>query len=144
MIRRGGPKDYKVVDALWREAGLFPPTENPKAYLKDDDSHIFLVYEQDGKVVAAAVGLRFGPLANVASIAVHPNYQRRGIGTKLLNELCKQLQQKGAKIAILSLNTLSDKKQLDKFYRKNGFKGIRGVYLKRLTKNKRTKIHLII
>ena len=143
MIRKGGPKDYKVVDALWREAGLFPPTENPKAYLKDDDNHIFLVYEQDGKVVAAAVGLRFGPLANVASIAVHPNYQRRGIGTKLLNELCKQLQQKGAKIAILSLNTLSDKKQLDKFYKKNGFKGIRGVYLKRLTKNKWTKIYLI-
>jgi len=60
---------------------------------EDVETHIlnFLIAEKDG-TVAGACGLSFGPgpLVEVRSLAVVPEYYRQGIGTALVNECIVQ------------------------------------------------------
>ncbi len=60
---------------------------------EDIATHIdtFLVAEEEGKV-AGSCSLSFGPgpIVEIRSLAVRPEYSRRGIGTALTNECIKQ------------------------------------------------------
>ncbi len=65
---------------------LFRSREDVCAHIQD-----FLIVEKDGRI-AGACGLSFGPgsLVEVRSLAVLPDYYRRGIGTALVNECIVQ------------------------------------------------------
>ena len=53
--------------------------------------HTFLICEQDGQLVGAcSLKNDWNPLVEVRSLAVHPCYNRRGIGTALVQECIEE------------------------------------------------------
>lgn len=53
--------------------------------------HTFLISEQDGQLVGAcSLKNDWNPLVEVRSLAVHPQYNRQGIGTALVKECIEQ------------------------------------------------------
>lgn len=53
--------------------------------------HTFLISEQDGQLVGAcSLKNDWKPLVEVRSLAVHPQYNRQGIGTALVKECIEQ------------------------------------------------------
>jgi ribosomal protein S18 acetylase RimI-like enzyme len=76
----------------------FPEVDGPEAMkrVKSCSAAIFLVCEVDGKVVGAVRGTYDGSRAIIHQLSVHPAYQRRGIGTALVKEIVKRLQERRA------------------------------------------------
>jgi ribosomal protein S18 acetylase RimI-like enzyme len=75
-----------------------PEIDGPGAMLRicDCDAAEFLVAEEDGRAVGLIRGVFDGSRAIVHVISVHPDYQRRGIGTALVSEIAKRFQAQGA------------------------------------------------
>ena len=90
---------YQIVEILKlnKQYG-FPEVDGPEAMrrVKACDAAVFLVCEMDGRVVAVARGNYDGSRAIIHQLSVHPAYQRRGIGTALVEEIMKRFQQMGA------------------------------------------------
>lgn len=101
-------------DAEWFEALLSVRSRRRKV----------LVAELGGRVVGYVVAYRHGRVAYIDSIAVEPECRGLGVGSKLLNELERELRGDGAVVAALSVKD-SNKRALD-FYLRNGYvlKGI--------------------
>ena len=58
----------------------------------------FIVVELNGEVVGYAIGtMRWGGVGHVLAIAVDPPYQKRGIGSMLMENLVGRLRAGGAK-----------------------------------------------
>jgi N-acetylglutamate synthase-like GNAT family acetyltransferase len=76
----------------------FPEVDGPEAMkrVKACSAAVFLVCEIDGRVVGVVRGNYDGSRAIVHQLSVHPAYQRRGIGTALVNEIVKRFRQMGA------------------------------------------------
>jgi len=76
----------------------FPAVDGPEAMrrVKACDAAVFLVCETDGGVVGLARGNYDGSRAMIHQLSVHPAYQRQGIGTALVKEIVRRLQEKGA------------------------------------------------
>lgn len=75
-----------------------PEIDGPEAMIRvsDCDAAEFLVAEEDGHAVGLIRGVFDGSRAIVNLISVHPDYQRRGIGTALVSEIAKKFKAKGA------------------------------------------------
>lgn len=89
-----------------------------------------LMAEMGGAVVGYVIGLtkRWGE-GHVLSLAVHPDYRRRGVATALMKELLERFKSEGARAARLEVQ-VSNKAAIN-LYRKLGFKTIsvaRGYY----------------
>ena len=72
-----------------------------------------------------------GNLALIYHLAVHPDYQRRGIGRALVEEILRRLGARGATYALV-FNHSSHRDALG-FYRRLGFRSIgtfRGLYIR--------------
>ena len=128
-IRRYEPSDN---DAVWQlhwlglaEIGIKPnpgPLDQDfkdieNIYLKDGD---FIVGEIDGKVVASGAlkKVRNG-IAELKRMRVHPDFQSRGFGQAILDELEKRAKRLGFKKIVLDTSKGWIKAQ--KFYKKNGY-----------------------
>lgn len=57
--------------------------------------------------------------ANISKLFVSPEYRRRGIATKLLNECCKIARESGCET--ISLMCLENNKEIIKLYKANSF-----------------------
>ena len=91
-----------------------------EVYLKDGD---FLVGEIEGVVVAMGAFRKIDhETAEVKRMRVDPDYQRRGFGQAIIEELEKRAKKKGYKKIIL--DTSSKWKKAQKFYEKNGYKEV--------------------
>lgn len=66
--------------------------------------------------------------ANIDCLLVHKDYQGKGIGSKLLEVLLEQLKD------IQYINVAPDSRKQIKFYKKAGFKLIKGCYLQKVNK----------
>jgi ribosomal-protein-alanine N-acetyltransferase len=82
----------------------------------------FLVAEVEKKIVGYIIGFCGSEVGIVVSIAVHPNFRRKGIGTKLWKELLKLFKNNNVKIAQLEVRKSNSIAQ--NFYKKIGFKKI--------------------
>lgn len=102
QIRQETPEDYHVVENLTREAfwNVYMPGCKEHFVLKeyrnrkDFIPELDLVLEQDGKIIGhvmysrASILLEDGqtlPCWTFGPISIHPSYQRKGYGLKLLN-----------------------------------------------------------
>jgi len=76
----------------------FPEVDGPEAMrrVKACSAAVFLVYEMQGKVIGSIRGNYDGSRAIIHELSVHPDYQRRGLGTALVKEIVKRFQQRGA------------------------------------------------
>jgi len=86
QIREFRLKDYDSVLELWLEAGFhFRPGDRKDEVAKKikRDPELFLVAEQQGRIVGAVMGAWDCRRGWVYHLAVAPKEQRRGVGTLL-------------------------------------------------------------
>lgn len=98
-IREFRITDYDEAKRIWKQSGLIirPGDDLEGVKLKlQRDPDLFLVAEQEHRIVGVVLGAWDGRRGWINHLAVKPNLQRTGIGTALIRELEKRLIQKGA------------------------------------------------
>ncbi|WBB69104.1 GNAT family acetyltransferase [Micromonospora sp. WMMD812] len=92
-IRQFQWSDYDAVVAVWIAAGRdgLPRAELEAKLTRDPE--LFLVAELGGEVVAVIMGTYDGRRGWILRLAVHPAHHRRGIATRLVNELESRFRQ---------------------------------------------------
>ena len=105
-------EDYPVVRELWQAASLElrPGDEIEDIKLKlQRDPDLFLIAEQDNRIVGSVIGGWDGRRGWIYHLAVSPNYQRKKIGSGLIEELEKRLVAKGARMINTQIHKLNTK-----------------------------------
>jgi len=128
MIRKLSHKDMNVIYEIINQAarayrGVIPDDCYHEPYMpkqklrREMESMIFFGWEEEGQLVGV---MGFQPVQDVTLIRhayVLPNYQRKGIGTRLLTHL-KQM----TKTKCLLVGTWADASWAIDFYQKHGFR----------------------
>ena len=105
------------------------------------------VYELEGEVISALVVSRFQHrlkhLAYIGAFGIKRRYQGRGIGTKIMQELTRDLQADG--VRRIELRVEADNKRAISFYKKLGYKaeGTLRRYMKREKDADYVDVHLM-
>jgi ribosomal protein S18 acetylase RimI-like enzyme len=88
--------------------------------------NVILVAQQGDSVVGFVLGTWDGARAFLFKMSVHPNFQKRGIGTQLVKEAAKKFKTKGAVTIGLSAadGTGGDQNNAVAFWEKLGFEQI--------------------
>lgn len=79
--------------------------------MRQGRDRVYLVAIEGRSVVGYAGLLSYGDEAHITTIAVHPDHQRRKIGTRLLYELLQQAREMGAVAASLEVRVTNWKAQ---------------------------------
>ncbi|MDH5363047.1 MAG: GNAT family N-acetyltransferase [Aigarchaeota archaeon] len=76
----------------------YPEVDGPEAMKKVRacEAAVFLVCEMEGKTVGVVRGNYDGSRAMIHQLSVHPDCQRRGIGTVLVEAIVERFRQMGA------------------------------------------------
>jgi len=119
------PDDYDSVYELWSQAGpgihlrkSDEPEEIRKKLSRDPD--LFLVAENDGKIIATVMGGFDGRRGLMYHLAVQEEHRKNGIGSMLVEELERRLREKGC-IRYYLLVT-RDNEEAIHFYENRGWK----------------------
>ena len=92
-------EDADTVLDLWRRAGAVPrPTDHPEALRKRiaHDDGLFLLAVDGDRVAGSLIGSWDGWRAGHARLAVDPEYRRRGVATRLVEEVERRQRALGA------------------------------------------------
>lgn len=101
---------------LFSSVGWVSAKRADKIVIAMKNSYIVKSVWEDGKLVALARVLGDGVWqATIDCVLVDKNFQKQGIGSKLIEEIKKECQD------ILYLNVIPDEKKNVEFYVKNGF-----------------------
>ena len=116
--------DFDAVIALWQASKpgihLGPSdTRDEIARKLTRDPDLFLVVEEEGKIVGAVMGGFDGRRGAVYHLAVSPDCRGRDIGTALMNELEARLKARGC--LKYQLFIASDNQAVVGFYQKLGW-----------------------
>jgi ribosomal protein S18 acetylase RimI-like enzyme len=92
---------------------------------------LLIIAEANERVIGAVFAASRLIIGYIYHLAAHPKYQRRGIGSMLLKAICERLRKKGVLFVFL---TIKPRKygDLDRFYRRHGFRSIGVIYYKRI------------
>jgi len=116
MIRKAKVTDVEEIQKLvnyYAERKEMLPRSLNELYENIQD---FFVYEKNGRIIAcASLQVVWEDLAEIKSLAVGHEYQKQGIGTKLIKKCLKQAKSLGVKKVFL----LTFKPQ---YFKKFGFK----------------------
>lgn len=82
----------------------------------------FIVAERDGEPVGYAFGNVFGLQAHITRLAVHPMYQRQGIGAQLMQAVVTYFAASG--VGAITLNTQTHNESSLRLYSRFGFKPV--------------------
>lgn len=121
-IRSFKLSDYRDVLNIW---SLTATREREAETLKmliqqlSCDRDLVVVAEQNNRVVGAIMGTKNGSRGFFYCLAIDPEYQGRGIGRKLVEELENRFYQKGAKKVLIMVD--EGTRKLTNFYRHLGF-----------------------
>ncbi|HUK77055.1 MAG TPA: GNAT family N-acetyltransferase [Thermoleophilia bacterium] len=110
-LRQFDMADYEAVDALWRRAGLWmrPSDGAEQVALKlTRDPDLFLVAVAGPRIVGVTMGGWDGRRAYVYHLAVDPDWRRRGVAGRLMDELEARFRARGALKAKLQIVTGND------------------------------------
>lgn len=128
-IRSYRPEDLKAVKnlhiiALKALNAYFPDTFDDNDLDHIDDVYLkrgcFLVGEVHGRLIAMGALKRISDIVGeVKRMRVHPDYQRKGYGQLILDELVKEAKSRG--FTLMQLDTTSNLTAAQLFYEKNGF-----------------------
>ena len=138
IIRRETPADYDAVEHLTREAfwNVYRPgcTEHYVVHVLRKDPafvpELDLVMEWNGQLIGHVMYMRAKitaddgrelPVMTFGPISIHPDFQRRGLGKRLLDESMERARELGAGALCIEGNIA--------FYGKSGFvvAGTRGI-----------------
>jgi [ribosomal protein S18]-alanine N-acetyltransferase len=118
MIRQCAEEDIPQVAEIENLSFKHPyPIFVFKKYLRA----VFLVSEEGKRITGYIIGVKMGSKCIVISLAVHPEYRRKGYGGKLVGTLIDTMD-----ISIMELQVRISNEGALKFYRSLGFekKGI--------------------
>lgn len=116
--------DYDTVFALWQSAGdslgigrSDAREEIAKKLQRDPD--LFLVAEDDRKIIGTVIGGYDGRRGMIYHLSVDRAYRGRGIGKMLMDEVERRLQVKGCRKAYLLIKRGNE--DVVEFYRHRGW-----------------------
>ena len=124
-LRRFTVDDYDALIKLWQLAGLqFKPSgrdrkENLCREL-DHGNGIFLIADNNGKIIGSAFGTHDGRKGWINRVAVDPRFQRHGIATRLVRELEEHFEAMGIGIIACLIETWNKESII--FFEKSGYK----------------------
>jgi len=96
-IEKFNLKYYHKVVELWKKAGIGVGSSDTKgeiAGVLNRNPDLFLIGKEDGKIVAVVIGAFDGRRGYVHHLAVDPDYQKKGYGKKIMDELIEQFRKK--------------------------------------------------
>lgn len=97
-IRPFDEADEAAVVDLWRRCGLLRPWNDPKkdiARKLTTQRELFVVGEQDGRIVAAAMAGYDGHRGWVNYLAVDPERRGQGLGRRMMETIERELASRG-------------------------------------------------
>ncbi len=102
-IREYAPEDYEEVISLWINCGLITSSEKASgdqlSAVSLKNRGLFLVCENDEKrIIGSVFGAWDGWRGWIYKLAVAHGSRRRGLGTRLVEELAHRLREAGANI----------------------------------------------
>ena len=99
-IRRVREDEFQAVLLLWKEAGVTPPSVSDSieglTRLINQPGGIMLIAIIDSRIVGSVIGGFDGWRGNIYRLAVSPEFRRRGIARRLVEEISNALFAKGA------------------------------------------------
>jgi ribosomal protein S18 acetylase RimI-like enzyme len=122
QIRPFQPNDREAVVGLWKSCGLVVPQNDP---YKDIDrklsfqADLLLVADEDGEIVGAVMAGYEGHRGAINYMAVHPDYQRKGLGKTIMEDAVARLRALGC--AKVNLNVRTSNLGVIDFYKSLGF-----------------------
>jgi len=114
-----GPVIYSQIWPDWRKS----QREAVESFCRDPGSRVVLVAEVEGKVVGLVV---YQPdsknkKAEVVFLAVHPDYQNRGVGTELNRHALEEMGLAGVNLAVVETGGESSHAAARRTYEKAGY-----------------------
>jgi ribosomal protein S18 acetylase RimI-like enzyme len=105
-IRKFRIEDYDALIKLWEESELpyRPKGRDSWKSLVSELKHgcaIFLVAESEGRIIGSIFGTHDGRKGWINRLAVHPDFQKKGIGKKLVAEVERRLSKIGINIVAI-------------------------------------------
>ena len=100
IVRQCLEADIDSVLELWRAAGSTPSATDTREDLRnviDSAASSFIVAVSRDTVAGSIIGGFDGWRGNVYRLAVHPDFQRRGIARRLVSEMEEWLRARGVK-----------------------------------------------
>ena len=120
-IRDVKPKDMQVILSIEYKCFEDPYPLSLLNHLYATHPDGFLVAEADGKILGYVIGvIRWGATGHILAIATDPPYQRRNIGSALMEHIISRLRANGAKLVRLEVRKSNAEAQ--QFYLKLGFR----------------------
>jgi ribosomal protein S18 acetylase RimI-like enzyme len=99
-IRPAHENELSAVLRLWQEAGVTPPSITDSieglTRLIREPGAVLLVAVIDGRIAGSVIGGWDGWRGNIYRLAVTPEYRRRGVARRLVEEISNTLFAKGA------------------------------------------------
>ena len=130
IIRPYLESDLDDVIALWELCGLTRPWNNPERDIfrkLAQRDQLFLLAVKDNQLIATIMGGYDGHRGWVNYLAVHPNFQRNGVATALVQQLEKRLIALGC--PKLQLLIRKDNIDVQSFYEQLGYNEIEVICL---------------
>ena len=93
IIEKFSIKFYKKVIELWRRAGISVGSTDTKEELErmlQRNPDLFLIGKIDDNIISVVMGGFDGRRGYVHHLAVDPEYQKKGYGKKIMQELIKR------------------------------------------------------
>ena len=119
-IRRMAVDDIPAVVALDHMSFSLPwPERSFRFELTENSASRCWVAESDGKIVGMIVAWLLVDEAHIATIAIHPDFRRRGIARKLLTHALHFMKGEGAQSSFLEVRESNSAAQ--EMYRKLGY-----------------------
>jgi ribosomal protein S18 acetylase RimI-like enzyme len=97
-IKEFSIEDFAAVFQLWRRSGIEVRLGDSKEELRqklERDSDLFLVAEEESKIVGAVIGAWDGRRGWIYHLAVDPGFRRKHIARKMLLEVERRMRKKG-------------------------------------------------
>ena len=127
----------KLYYQFWEDISDVDKMKEQLQLIKEENNHIILVCEDDGKIIASVMGIvcreLYGdcrPFLVVENMIVDKELQHQSIGTQLLTEL--EIKAKERNCTQMILVTEKDRKDACAFYEKFGFSQNTTGYKKKL------------
>ena len=123
-IRKMTVEDVPSVSQLDRTSFSLPWPEYAFYYEVKDNSaaRCFVAETEDKRIVGMAVSWVILDELHIATLAVHPDYRRQGIGERILTEALRDGRQAGTRYALLEVRAGNEAAQ--NLYRKFGFRAV--------------------
>ena len=122
-IRPFEPRDEDALVQLWVDCGLVVPWNDPHKDIQRKlkiQSEMFLVGCFEGKLIASVMAGYEGHRGWINYLAVHPQYQRAGIGGRMMKAAEDRLRAAGC--PKINLQVRTQNKGVIEFYKRTGFK----------------------